>query len=58
MVPADFDGDLVTDFLLVYSSSESLERRYEVCYGSPGTKHYTCLKIDGETTADDPTVIE
>lgn len=59
VVVGDFDGDLTSDILLIYTYNNSEVRRFEVCYGNRPAANYTCVDITTETnSSDDPTVIE
>lgn len=46
VVPGDFNGDLVTDFLLVYKKSTRGQYKSDLCVGSKSTiTHYTCMSV-------------
>ena len=58
VVPADFDGDLRTDLLLVYKLTNSDEFICELCFGAKSTIHYEkCISVEHDST-DEPVILE
>ncbi|XP_067938795.1 T-cell immunomodulatory protein-like [Watersipora subatra] len=53
VVPGDFNGDLATDFLLVYEQPQDDLYSIELCIGSPSTLvHYNCQNAVNESIGE------
>lgn len=57
VVPADFDGDLRTDLLLIYKHSAT-HYNSRLCFGAKSTIHYEkCVDVTPVGT-DEPLILE
>jgi len=57
VVPADFDGDLFTDFLFIYATGNEDLHRLKLCYGTASNHYDPCNEI-GEMSEGEPMILE
>lgn len=55
LVPADFDGDLVTDFLLIYKVDNQYQ--LQICYGSKQSTYDMCGSLQWQSKGE-PMIFE
>lgn len=57
VVPADFDGDLITDFLLIYKQPANDEHLLQLCFGSTGDGYGECIDVRPASVGE-PMILE